>query len=1035
MLSTNRPITILMAALALSIFGWQSLQQLETSLLPEIEYPEFVIITEFSGGSAEEIENAIAIHLEEAISSLPALQDVVSSSRDGLSIVTAQFHWDIDHRFTLLRIREKIDAVYNRFPKGTVRPYIMDFNPGSLPVMELILTGEADLTVLGDFARDVLKPRFSQIEGIAAATISGQPRQAVQIAMDPLACARLGINADQITQSVQENLPSQPISSTVRSGYAEFPLTVEFPLTAPQHLAHIPIRNPNNIPITLQDVAQVSTGTLGHHSLVYRDTTPSLLIQLFKESGASTVSATQSALDLVAELSGAYPEMHLSVLKNRGAFVQRAISGLKQAIILGAGLAFFIILLFLQDFRYSLLLATVIPVSILFAFNALYLHGISLNIMTLGGLALGLGLIVDNGIVVVESIFNEMKQEASLASVVRGVKKVARAITGSTLTTVAIFLPIVYVKGYAAVLFKQQALTISYTLLISLLAAVFLIPAAYHYFILRKRKRQPVQRENQWSVFQPFYTVFQKGFMIIEGYYHMGLEKALGHKKATLGLLAILFVIACGLFSVLPKQYWPDVPSDQVEIKAAVPISVPFQVVKEQTEKTIRNLLGLNQVAGLSTRVVDPLDISSESIQDVMNSPGNYYIYFSLNLAKPVAPEVFDRHPFLKQIVLPYESISIHQPAILTQGMVGQGQQNLIVYISGESGKTINQTASALSKFLPDNANVSDVALDIGGEHAVKAVKIDPLIFMFNNVSPDRFAADLLLKTGETQIGLWQEKLHNLPVIARWDSAGVKSLEGILVSLHSPGKSLLRTEQLVTIEKAIKVEEIKRVNRRQVATVSANIPAYKLSDASEMIKRWAVENSPPGVTVSVAGESERIAKSYRDLFLAFAMAVILVYLILAAQFESFLHPLNIILTVPMGLAGAVFGLMIFQQSLNVISLIGIVMLIGIGVNDAIIKVDYMNYLTRRKKLPLRKAILQTSAEKFRPVMMTTLTTIVAMLPMALGFGGNLEMNQPLAVTIIGGLAITTVLTLIITPVLYEAGEDLRQRWHNPKKEE
>lgn len=1020
----NKPITILMIALALSIFGWQSLQQLETSLLPEIEYPEFVIISEYKGGSAEEIENAITLHLEEAISSLPGLQDVVSSSRDGLSIVTAQFHWDIDHRFTLLRIREKIDAVYDRFPKGTNRPYIMDFNPGSLPVLELILTGDADLLLLGEFARDVLKPRFSQIEGIAAATVTGYPKESVQIEINSSECARLGITAEHIVQSVQDNLPNQPISSIVRVGYAEYPLTVEFPYESPNDLIHIPIQNPNDIPITLSHVAKVVVKPIEHHSMVYRNETPSLSIQLFKESGASTVSATQSALVLIKKLSQTYSEMNLSVLSNRGEFVEQSIMGLKQAIIFGAMLAFIIILLFLQDFRYAILLSTVIPVSLLFAFNALFLHGISLNIMTLGGLALGLGLIVDNGIVVIESIFNEIEKERSFKSVLKGVQKVARAITGSTLTTIAIFLPIVYVKGYASVLFKQQALTISYTLLISLFAAVFLIPASYHFFLLNKQNNK---KKNSFSLFKPFYREFQKIYDKIEAFYHKILIKALNNKRVVFGFLTLFFVVAGILFSALPKQYWPSVPNNRVEIKASVPSSIPFEVVKKQTEKTIRNLGKLFNVSGISTRLVDPMDVSAGNIQDVLSSPGTYSIYFSLELKNQLAPDEFNRDLFLNKIDLSHSDISLYQPAKVSQGMMGQSKKNFAVYISGENSLVVKESVLALTDYFKSVDFMRDVSAEFGGEQMVKSAQFDDQTLAFFQMTPKKLADDLLIKTSEKQIGLWQEKLHAIPVIARWDSAGVKPIETILSTFHAPGKTLQRTEQLLTIENKQKIREVNRVNRKRVASVTANIPAHRLEDATKILNQWIEKNQQSGLTISVSGDSDRIAKSYNDLFLAFIMAVILVYLILAAQFESFIHPINIILTVPMGLAGAILGLTLFQQSLNVMSIIGVVMLIGIGVNDAIIKVDYMNFLFKRKKESVREAILLTSGEKFRPVMMTTLTTIVAMLPMAFGFGGNVEMNQPLAITIIGGLSITTVLTLIITPVVYEAGEKLRNK--------
>ncbi len=1027
---SGRPITVLMLALSLSIFGWQSLKQLETSLLPKIEYPEFVIITVYKGAEAEEIENSVSIYLEEAISSLPDLQDIVSLSRDDMSIITAHFHWKIDHRFTLLRIREKIDAVYDRFPENAERPFIMDFNPASLPVLELILTGEgeADLLQLGDFAENVLKPRFSQIDGIAAAAISGNPDEMVQIELNSINCAQLGISAGQIIKSVKDNLPQQTISTVVRDGYSEYPLTVEFPYESPKELMDIPIQNPNQIPVKLSDVANVTAKPSRHHSLVFRDNTPSLLIQLYKESGAGTVSATRSGLELVDELSKTYPEMKLSVLNNRGEFVRQAINGLKQAIFLGAILAFIIILLFLQDIRYALLLSVVIPVSLLFVFNALFLHGISLNIMTLGGLALGLGLIVDNGIVVIESIFNEIKKKKSMDSVINGVRKVSRAITGSTLTTIAIFLPVIYVKGYVSVLFKQQALTIAYTLLISLISAVFLIPALYNYFILRKTEGKKT-KVTASSMLAPVYHVFNKGYDKIESGYHSILIQALNHKKSVFGLLSVFLLCVGILYIFLPKQYWPNVPGNKVEIKVSVPSSVPFDIVKTKTLDTINRLQKLGNISDISTRLVDPLDVGFSNIQDVLNSPGDYSIYFSLELKKQLSPENFDREVYLKLIDLPYSDISIFQPEKVSQGVTGRSNKNFSVYISGENEPAIKQAVENLYKYFKTFEFVNDLSSEHGREQTVMAVIFNDRVLSFYQQSPGRLADDLLIKTSEKQIGTWREKLNNIPVIVRWDSAGVKSVETILNSFHSPGNTTVLTEQLITIDKKTKTSEVLRVNRKRVASVSANVTPHRLGEAVEKLDAWSENNHTQGLNISVAGESERIANSYRELFLAFCMSVILVYLILAAQFESFLHPLNIILTVPLGVAGAVITLTMFQQSLNVISIIGIVMLIGIGVNDAIIKVDYMNYLCRRKKYPVRKAIMIASREKFRPVIMTSLTTIVALLPMMFGFGGNTEMNRPLAITIIGGLFLSTTMTLIVTPLVFEAGEKLRLKYY------
>jgi len=483
----NRPIFIFMLTLALLIFGWRSLNNLEISLLPDIEYPEFYIVTEFPGAAPDEIEKTVSIPLEESISSLPDLLDITSFSREGVSVVKARFNWSIDFRFTLLRIREKIDAALDRFPEGAEKPFILDFNPGSIPVMELVLKGRGDLAYLTDFAEEVIRPRFSQLPGIASAEITGGVHKTVQIILQPEKVLQYRLDPREIVSAIRDNLPGYVHTSTVMTGYAEYPLTVSVRINSVDDLERLPIRNSSGIPVKLGDIAKIKNAPEREKSCTYLDSTRVLGINLYRESGANSVNAAENALTLISELAHEYPGIELKVIKNRGKMVMQSISGLQQAITIGAFLAFLVILFFLKEIKPAIILTLVIPVSLFVTFIALYLHQISLNLMSLGGLALGIGLIVDNGIVVTESISTEMQNRVDMPAVVFGTKKVARAIIGSTLTTIAIFIPVIYVKGYIAALFRYQALSIVYTLLVSLFAALVLIPTAINVLVIRRK--------------------------------------------------------------------------------------------------------------------------------------------------------------------------------------------------------------------------------------------------------------------------------------------------------------------------------------------------------------------------------------------------------------------------------------------------------------------------------------------------------------------------------------------------------------------
>ncbi len=1037
MIAVKRPITVFMISIAVGLLGWQAFNRLEISLLPDIQYPEFVIFTKYPGAGPEVIEKVITAPLEETLAALPGLNDIESFSRDGTSIIVTRFDWNIDHRFIFLRIREKVDALYERLPRAVQRPYIMDFNPAKLPVMELVLSGNMDLVELGEFAEKVIKPRFSQLKGIAGATIVGLPRQAVYVEMNPLKCARLGVSADDIITAVQDNLKLTPVASMIKVGYNEYPAIVDFSLENPEKLMAVPIPNDHNIPLRLGEIARIREKPIEQHSLIFDDSQPALLVLLYKESGASAVMATDAAIKLIDELKDIYPGVELTVLKNQGRVVRQTIDNLKQALLVGALLAFLVVQLFLQDWRYSLILTSVVPVSLLGTFAILFLHKITLNVMTVGGLALGVGLIVDNGIVTLESIFREMNNENTLKAIAQGTRKVAKAILGSTLTTVAIFLPLVYVRGYAEAIFQDEAIAITYTLLFSLVAAVFLVPALTRFSVFKTRRNTITASRNSFRErfisLAPIYQGFQKFYNRVEDKYHQLLLVILENKKSSLVLLlACFFLAALGLW-LIPKSYWPELPTRRLELVLAVSDKVPFSQLETQVRVSIANLRSLPQVERVVSRVTSPNDIYNGSFQYLAAHPGYYNIRFSLWLKNAVWLNKLDRAEIVNQLTLPSENLSISAPEVLPRVITGTSSKNFLVYLSGQDRDMVKKAATELKNYLRTFNYCREVAMENDAERKVQVLHLRPLALEQNDLDPQKLGQDISLYTQGRTIGTWRKELGELPVIAVWDSTQVPSTEKLKRALIEPGRSLVRGTSLFYAENAIRVAEIKRVNRHKVITVSADVPAYKVKGLSQKVRLWFQNREYAGVTMEIAGESRRIIESFRELTLAGLMAAIMVYLILAASFESFIHPFNILLTIPIGIAGAVLSLVLFGETLNVISMIGIIMLIGIGVNDAIIKVDYAQYLTHRLRLPLRQAILRTSSEKFRPVLMTTLTTVVAMLPMAFGLGATAGLSRSLAVVIVGGLTITTIVTLLITPLLYELGEQLRNnKFHQGK---
>ena len=1050
MFAIKRPIAIFMFTIALAIFGYRSMQNINLSFLPEIEYPEFIVVCNYPNSTTEEVEKYITRPIEESISSLSGIRDIISYSRDGHSIINLQFHWDIDAQYTLLRIREKIESVTDRFPAEAERPYIMDFNPGSLPIMEFTFSGDCKLTELSNFAEDVIKPRFSQIDGVASAVISGMPEEAIQIISNRKKCNQYKISQSSIETAIRQNLPNKSFSHEVKVGYAKHKLTVEFPIDNLQDMLNIPVKSNRGKTIKLGKIARIKKAPLPFYAHSYNDTIPALSTSIYKEAGANSIEASERAIREIENLTEKYPEFKFRVIKNQGDYVKQALNSLKQSIGLGAILAFLVIFLFLKDLRYSIILSIVIPVSLLLTFNALFLHDITFNIMTLGGLALGIGLIVDNGIVMLDSINKSYNADNKYNSIYQGVKKVRRAIAGSTFTTIAIFFPIIYVRGYAAVLFKEQALAIIYVIIISFIAALTLIPSAFSSFTGDKTKnynnlqeypkfkrilikiirfiiRLPALLFKYGGILiskalQPLFYGFDYIYKKTEKLYHQVLNKFLDNKKYLFIILAGLIVIAyAGFKFVLTSRYWPDVPSQRVEIQVEIPGEYPYKEIKKETVKTISNFLQMESVENVVTKTHDPFT-SSTSIQTIGFTPGYYTLSFTLNLTEPINTANFNRSGYKQVITLPYEQITITHPTPLRKEMSGQKGKNFIVYFKGENEKQIDILIEKLADYLKNDTEAEEIVIDRGGIKKVYFASLDNQLLKKYDYDPLKAAGHLKTITSGNRAGWWQIGSRKIPIMLHSDSIGVKPLYAIMDDINDPSRIPVRNEQIFTTSLSRKILEQKRVNRKPVISMEAHVKTGDLTDVSGQINNWIRKHQVPGVDIFISGESRRITRSFNDLYKAFLLATIIVYLILAAQFESFLHPFNIILTVPIGLMGSILGLMIFGLSLNVISLIGIVMLIGIGVNDAIVKLDYMVYLKQNENKTTREAVLLASRDKFRPVIMTTLTTIVAMLPMALGFGGNAEINQPLAVTIIGGLFFTTVLTLFITPTVFEIME-------------
>ncbi len=1039
--------------------GLLAFRHLEVSLLPDISYPQLVVVSEYPFASPHEVEKSVTMPLEEAFRSLEQLRGIYSYSQEGASIIELHFQWGVNVDFALLHIREKMTSLRDILPREISRSYVLNYNPNTKPVVKMVLSGRGSLRELAQFASDVLKPQLEQLDGVAAVHVTGMPREELKIIVDPRKLMQFDITLEDVKTALEQNNPQQVLSGTVRDGNALFPIVVSRFLAEPQKFGEIVIkRTSSGLLFQLKDVAKILQTPRKAEAVTFYDNKQVLGMSFYKEAGANTLSATRRIHQQFEEIRKRYPDIHAVIVQDKGHFIRQSIESLAFSILLGAVLSFLILLLFLKRFKTALIIGITIPVSILAVFNLLYLQNISLNIMSLGGLALGVGLMVDNAIIVIEAIYRSL-QEKDKDEVYLGVREVAQAIFGSTLTTISIFIPLFYVKGFASELFKTQALTITYALVASLIVALSLIPMLATAFfkkpkieswrfssegllptpavagvlyrtggrvlgalaVTRHLGAGLLRRGGNYFV-QPLFRQFDRFYNAFEKGYHWVLSFCLSNRKITLLGFLVVGLLASQIFVQTKREYFPAIASRYATLDLEFSQEIAFPDLVQQIEQLIPSIQSMEEVSHLLVNMESASASGGSRHATGQSQIGvvSHRVEMNLALQYPMRDLTGLSNKLFKRLPSTTVARRFQPGETILEGALTREKKNLVLHVSGGNKVIMEEMTELLAARLQNFQDLRNIDIQVGGKQRVRRVKLNTSALKKYNLSPQDVAVFLSRRLKGFSVGEWYQVDRKIPVQLYVSGEDEKTLTEISESYFPRNGISIPVREIVIFDETEKAAQIFRANQKRVMIVSADVEGYKLPgllpevmEAARKTVNWA------GYDVEISGESRQMAEAFAQLRFALLFAIVIVYMILAAQFESLLHPFNIILTVPMGLAGATFAIFLFQQSWNVLSLIGLVMLIGIGVNDAIVKVDYVNLLRRQWGYQKRAAVLKASKDKLRPVLMTSLTTVFALIPMAIGIGANSDLNRPLALTLIGGLIFTTLLTLILTPVLYE----------------
>jgi len=1053
--ATERRVTIVMFTFAILLFGFVSLSRLKVNLLPDLSYPTITVRTELTGAAPLEVENLLTKPIEESVSVIKNVRQVRSVSRSDQSDVTLEFLWGTDMDVAGVEVREKIDIL--ELPREASRPMLLRFDPSSEPIQRLALvykpeaaaaTGTEDsllqLRALRRFAEDQLKNDLESIEGTAAIKVSGGFEDEIQILVDEEKLAQLDISIATVAARIRaENVNLS--GGRLEEGSQRFLVRTINEFQSVDQIADAIIATPDGRPVYLRDVAKVTRGYKERDAVTRIDGRESVELAVYKEGDANTVQVARRISARVDALADRLPEgTELKVVYDQSVFIQQAISQVKSAAVLGGLLAILVLYAFLRDARATFIIGVAIPVSVIGTFVLMYASDITLNIMSLGGIALAVGLLVDNSIVVLENIVRKKEQGLGVLEAARvGTSEVATAVTAATLTTVAVFFPMVFVSGIAGQLFRDQALTVTFALIFSLLVALTLIP------MLAAMGGQPrfgdmtdasppgrftrgVARFISWiSAFfrligrltgllmRPLVWAFQGMYRAIAKAYPHLLGWSLRHRAVVLLAATIAFLSSLTLVPRLGQELIPQLSQGEFSVKVRLPPGSPLvetDRIMMQVNDLARNLPGVNltfSVAGTGNRLdASPVDAGENTGElNVKLAPGA--TREQENQAMATMRAGLQR--------LPGVDYEFARPALFSFSTP------LEIEISGYDLDALSAVAKSVENRMAQSDRFADVKSSVQeGNPEIQILFDHERAARLGLVVRD--VADVVVSNVRGDVATrytWRDK--KIDVLVRSIDTRQASIDEIANLIVNPESSRpIPLKAVAEITTAMGPAEIRRRDQARVAVISANLAHGDLASAVAEVGEILRTTTMPGeIVASVSGQSAEMNESFRSMMFTLVMAVFLVYLVMASQFESLLHPFVILFTIPLALVGAILALYLTGTTVNVVVFIGLIMLAGIVVNNGIVLIDLVNQL-RQEGVDRIEALIEGGRARLRPILMTTLTTTLGLLPMALGFGQGSEVRAPMAITVIGGLIVSTLLTLFVIPVVYSLID--RKRW-------
>lgn len=1014
--AVHRPIFTIMVVLIVVLLGTISLLRLPIDLMPDISYPTLSISCSYENAGPEEIEELITRPIEEAMSAVPGVEEVTSVSTEGQGTVRVTFSWGTDLDAAANDIRDRLDRVIRRLPDDADRPTLRKFDLASFPILILGAYSNLDPVQTRQIIEDQVKYRLERVPGVAAVDIWGGLEREIHVKLDPAKINALAIPLDEIMRHIREGNVNVP-AGTIERGNFEVTIRTPGEYTDLTQLQDTVIAIRQGVPIQLREIANVEDSWRKITRIVRVNGMPGMRLSVNKQSGKNTVDVARGALEELERINRDIPQINITSILDTSDYIQRSIKNVGSSAIYGGILAVIVLLLFLRNLRSTIVIATAIPVSIIATFALLYFGGLTLNIMTLGGLALGIGMLVDNAIVVLENVFR-MRESGDLLehAAVNGTEEVTNAIIASTLTTMVVFLPLIFMRGMSGVMFKQLSIVVSFSLLCSLVVALTVVPMLSARILPAASKDEKFRQTLGSRIFE----VSALFLRCLENNYKKLLHLALDNRAFVVLIAVLVLVASLMLIPYVGVELMPSTDEGEVRVYGEMQVGTRLDLMDEKF-KVIEEIV----------------NDSVPEIQNVVTSVGGSRwrgrgghtgsVRISL---KPQS----QRSRSSEQISDDLRRKLSNIPGMIIRTRAGQGlfilrmgtsgADKVQVEVRGHDLKMADMLAKQVKDIVESVEGITDARISRELGSPEELIFIDRQKAADMNLTVSKIANALQTIISGTRAGYYRQAGDEYTILVKLREAEKMDLRDILdlTLVNSRGQPVV-LRNVVSVGPRSGPVTIERKDQERIVTISADISERDMgsviSDIRGLLRGIPV---PADFTIAFGGDYEEQQKSFRELLLSCILALVLVYMVMACQYESLRDPFVVMFSVPLAAIGVILMLFLTRTTFNVQSFIGCIMLGGIVVNNAILLVDHTNLLRRKASMPIREAIEEAGRRRLRPILMTAMTTITALVPLALGLGEGGEAQAPMARAVIGGLLSSTLITLVFVPVVYSIFE-------------